>query len=148
MSGRPCRGSGPYVGRCRVIRSAPLLTVALLSFRRNRTEFVTPRERNSVYCELHLHPRRPGITLAKQEDVQQESKVTAARSRRWTASEVQQLHALVGTVPAEDIAQTLGRSLVAIRIKAAHERLPLLLKRGPRGRSRQPFPWEHRDPGP
>jgi hypothetical protein len=65
------------------------------------------------------------------------------KTRRWTLDELATLRRLARRARLSDIADALGRSIEAIRTKAAHERLPLdddLPRSGP---SRQPSPWQH-----
>ena len=48
------------------------------------------------------------------------------RSRRWLLAEIQLLSRMARQrASAEDIAQTLGRTVEAVRIKAAHQRISL-----------------------
>jgi hypothetical protein len=61
------------------------------------------------------------------------------RSRRWSLADVQQLTqlALEGAT-AEDIARALDRTVEAVRIKAAHQRVPLTLSGRQRARMLDP----------
>jgi DNA-directed RNA polymerase specialized sigma24 family protein len=67
---------------------------------------------------------------------------TPPKSQRWSADEVRQLITLaVRGVPEAEIARMLGRTVGAIRTKAAHNRLTLVreISTGP---ERQALPWE------
>ena len=73
--------------------------------------------------------------------------MSAPKTRRWTPDELATLHQLAHRVPLSAIATALGRTIEAIRTKAAHERLPLdddLPRSGP---PRQLAPWQ-RDRSP
>jgi hypothetical protein len=63
-------------------------------------------------------------------------------ARRWTSEEIAQLRRLASSVPVRDIAQRLDRTVVAVRTKAAHERLPLLPDEAVRGPARARAPWD------
>ena len=49
----------------------------------------------------------------------------APKGRKWTAGELSMLRQLAFRAPLSTIATTLDRSVLSIRTKAAHERLPL-----------------------
>ena len=67
---------------------------------------------------------------------------TPARTRRWTAHEVAELKRLAPHAPPEEIARVLGRTLIAVRTKAAHKRI-ILTDDAPRpGPPRLRQPWE------
>ena len=67
---------------------------------------------------------------------------TAPRSQRWTEAEVRKLTTLaLRGVPEDEIARTLGRTVAAVRTKAAHNRVPLL-RENTTGPERQVLPWE------
>jgi len=52
---------------------------------------------------------------------------TTPKSRRWTVDELRQLSNLAARgVPEDEIARTLGRTVRAVRTKAAHQRLWVL----------------------
>ena len=66
----------------------------------------------------------------------------SVKTRRWTPDELAALRQLAYRVPLSALSEALGRSVEAIRTKAAHERLPLdddLPRFGP---PRQPSPWD------
>ena len=62
-------------------------------------------------------------------------------SRRWTPDELSLLRSQAYSLPVSAIAAALNRSVLAIRTKAAHERLPLQDDLTPSGPRRQPAPW-------
>ena len=64
------------------------------------------------------------------------------RSQRWTDDEVRQLTILSARgVPETEIARTLGRTVAAVRTKAAHNRLTLQ-RDTTNGSERLRLPWE------
>lgn len=66
----------------------------------------------------------------------------APRSQRWTDDDVRQLTTLSARgVPEGEIARILGRTVAAVRTKAAHNRISLL-RDTTTGPERQPLPWE------
>jgi hypothetical protein len=71
---------------------------------------------------------------------------TSPKARRWTRHELAELRRLAASTPVRDIARSLDRTVVAVRTKAAHERLPLLPDETTRGPVRARAPWE-RPPG-
>ncbi|AMY10569.1 hypothetical protein LuPra_03805 [Luteitalea pratensis] len=67
---------------------------------------------------------------------------TSPRSQRWSEDEVRQLTTLaVRGVPEGEIARILGRTVAAVRTKAAHNRVTLV-RDSTAGPERQPLPWE------
>jgi hypothetical protein len=69
---------------------------------------------------------------------------TAPKSQRWTEDEVRQLTSLaLRGVPEDEIARILGRTVAAVRTKAAHNRLALL-RENTTGPERLALPWERR----
>ena len=68
-----------------------------------------------------------------------------AKSHRWTDDEVRHLTTLAARgVPEAEIARLLGRTVGAVRTKAAHQRLSLRRAAPPIGPRRQALPWERR----
>jgi len=66
----------------------------------------------------------------------------APRSQRWTDADVRQLTTLAARgVPETEIARILGRTIAAVRTKAAHNRLNLV-RDSTTGPERQSLPWE------
>ena len=69
---------------------------------------------------------------------------TSSRSHRWTQDEVRKLTNLaVRGVPEDEIARILGRTVAAVRTKAAHNRVALF-RENTTGPERQALPWERR----
>jgi C4-dicarboxylate-specific signal transduction histidine kinase len=67
---------------------------------------------------------------------------TQPKSQRWTDDELRQLTNLaVRGVPEAEIARVLGRTVAAVRTKAAHNRITLQ-RTSTAGPERQPLPWE------
>ena len=67
---------------------------------------------------------------------------TRVTSRRWTAEEVAELRRLSHHAPAEAIAAALGRTVSAIRTKAAQKRMALHNDAPRQGPPRLRLPWE------
>ena len=66
------------------------------------------------------------------------------RSHRWTDEQVRQLTTLAARgVPETEIARMLGRTVAAVRTKAAHNRIAVP-RDSTTGPERQPLPWERR----
>jgi len=72
----------------------------------------------------------------------EEPVTTPPKSHRWTDEEVRQLTTLAARgVPENEIARTLGRTVAAVRTKAAHNRITLP-RDSSTGPERQALPWE------
>jgi hypothetical protein len=68
-----------------------------------------------------------------------------SRSHRWTEDEVRQLASLAAHGESEEsIARALGRTVLAVRTKAAHHRLTLR-RDATTDPDRQALPWERRE---
>ena len=72
---------------------------------------------------------------------------TRPRARRWTTEDLAQLRRLAATTPIQELARALGRTVVAVRTKAAHERLPLAPDVPSSGPTRARAPWDRRPDG-
>jgi hypothetical protein len=74
--------------------------------------------------------------------VQRSPVTNAPRSQRWTDTDVRQLTTLAARgVPETEIARILGRTVTAVRTKAAHNRVALI-RDSTTGPERQALPWE------
>lgn len=65
-------------------------------------------------------------------------------ARRWTPDELLLLRRLAPGTPVRELARLLERTVVAVRTKAAHERLSLLPEEEASGPPRARPPWERR----
>lgn len=69
------------------------------------------------------------------------------KTRRWTLDELATLRRLAHSAPLSTVVTVLGRTVEAIRTKAAHQRLPLADDLPQSGPFRTPSPWQ-RDRSP
>ena len=95
-----------------------------------------------VHCGGQTGPVELGADLAQGADGPEIVLPISAKSRRWSASEVAELRRLSHGAPPEEIAAALGRTVSAVRTKAAQKRI-LLRNDAPRqGPPRLMLPWE------
>jgi DNA-binding NarL/FixJ family response regulator len=98
-----------------------------------------------MHCERRAHTSS-APTLLTIDRQYRRPVTTTPRSHRWTEDEVRQLTALAARGLSEaEIARALGRTVAAVRTKAAHNRIALP-RDSTTGPERLPLPWERRQP--